>query len=87
MEQHKIDLSKYRLEKAKEHLMSAEDLLKNDHLRDSTSRSYYAIFTTARAILALKDLDSKKHSGVISLFNQHLIKMCYTILMGKNKSR
>ncbi len=74
MEQHKIDLSKYRLEKAKEHLKSAEDLLKNGHLRDSISRAYYAIFTTARAILALKELDSKKHSGVIALFNQHLVK-------------
>jgi len=41
---------------------------------DSLSRSYYAIFTAARALLALKQLDSKKHSGVISLFNQHYVK-------------
>jgi len=27
MEQHKVDLSKYRLEKAKKHLISAKDLL------------------------------------------------------------
>ncbi|MFH1564120.1 MAG: HEPN domain-containing protein [Nitrospirota bacterium] len=74
MEQHKIDLAKYRLEKSKEHLKSAEDLLKNGHLRDSISRAYYAIFTTARAILGLRELDSKKHSGVIALFNQHFVK-------------
>jgi uncharacterized protein (UPF0332 family) len=49
-------------------------LLKNEHLRDSISRTYYAIFTAARAIMALKELDSKKHSGVIALFNQHLVK-------------
>jgi len=30
--------------------------------------------TSARALLALKELDSSKHSGVISLFNQHIIK-------------
>lgn len=32
------------------------------------------MFTSARAILALKELDSSKHSGVISLFSQHIIK-------------
>ncbi|MBU1599651.1 HEPN domain-containing protein [bacterium] len=34
----------------------------------------YAIFSAARALLATKDLDSSKHSGVISLFNQHFVK-------------
>ncbi|MFH1562971.1 MAG: HEPN domain-containing protein [Nitrospirota bacterium] len=62
MEQHKIDLSKYRLEKAKEHLMSAEDLLKNNHLKDSISRSYYAIFTTARAISLAINCQANKNS-------------------------
>ena len=37
-------------------------------------RSYYAIFTAARALLATKRLDSTKHSGVIALFNQHFVK-------------
>jgi len=74
MRQSNIELSKYRLEKAKEHLKSAENLLKNKHFRDSISRSYYAVFSAARAILALKELDSKKHSGVISLFNQNFVK-------------
>ncbi|TYO92300.1 HEPN domain-containing protein [Desulfallas thermosapovorans DSM 6562] len=32
------------------------------------------MFNAARALLALKQLDSKKHSGVISLFNQHFVK-------------
>jgi uncharacterized protein (UPF0332 family) len=40
----------------------------------SVNRSYYAMFTSARAILALKELDSCKHSGVIALFSQHIIK-------------
>ena len=38
------------------------------------SRSYYAIFTAARALLATERLDSSKHSGVIALFNQHFVK-------------
>ncbi|MBI5788031.1 MAG: HEPN domain-containing protein [Candidatus Schekmanbacteria bacterium] len=41
---------------------------------DSIGRSYYAIFTAARALLATKGLDSKRHSGVIALFNQNFIK-------------
>ena len=32
------------------------------------------MFTSARAILALKEIDSSKHSGVIALFIQHIIK-------------
>ena len=37
-------------------------------------RSYYAIFTSTRALLATKQLDSAKHSGVISLFNRYFVK-------------
>jgi uncharacterized protein (UPF0332 family) len=32
------------------------------------------MFTSARAILALKEMDSSKHSGVIALFSQQIIK-------------
>jgi len=64
----------YRLENAREKLDAAKDLLDNKHYKDSVSRSYYAIFTAARALLATKKLDSAKHSGVISLFNQHFVK-------------
>ena len=34
----------------------------------------YAIFQSARALLAINGLDSRKHSGVVSLFNRHFIK-------------
>lgn len=67
-------LSKARLIKAKSQWESAKLLLENNHLEGALSRSYYAMFTTARALLATKDLDSKKHVGIISLFNQHFVK-------------
>lgn len=38
------------------------------------NRFYYAAFYAARALLALKQLDSSKHSGVISLFQRHFVK-------------
>ena len=53
---------------------SAKILLENRKFKDSISRSYYAMFTAARALLATKHLDSSKHTGVISLFNQHFVK-------------
>jgi uncharacterized protein (UPF0332 family) len=67
-------LISYRLESAREKLSAAEDLFEKRHYKDSVSRSYYAIFTAARALLATERLDSSKHSGVISLFNQHFVK-------------
>jgi len=67
-------LVSYRLESAREKLSAAGDLLEKRHYKDSVSRSYYAIFTAARALLATKRLDSSKHSGVIALFNQHFVK-------------
>lgn len=73
-EKHQIDLAVYRIGKAKERLVSAEALLEAKSFADSIGRSYYAVFTAARALLALKGLDSKRHSGVVALFNEHFIK-------------
>ncbi|MBI5874487.1 MAG: HEPN domain-containing protein [Deltaproteobacteria bacterium] len=74
MTDERATLIAYRLDTAKEKLKSAIDLLENGDYKDSVSRSYYAIFTAARALLATKQLDSSKHSGVIALFNQHFVK-------------
>ena len=74
MERRQLELSNYRLEKAKGDLETAELNLKNNKLSQSINRSYYSMFHAARALLALDRLDSKKHTGVISLFNQNYIK-------------
>ena len=68
------DLLRYRMHNSKEKLSSAKILLENGKFKDSISRSYYAMFTAARALLATKHLDSSKHTGVVSLFNQHFVK-------------
>ncbi|OGW55407.1 MAG: hypothetical protein A2Z46_01940 [Nitrospirae bacterium RBG_19FT_COMBO_55_12] len=67
-------LIKYRIENAQERLKAAVDLFEKGDHKDSVNRSYYAIFTAARALLATRQLDSAKHSGVIALFNQHFVK-------------
>jgi uncharacterized protein (UPF0332 family) len=46
----------------------------NISLENAANRSYYCIFNAIRAILALDQFDSKKHSGVISAFQKNYIK-------------
>ena len=38
------------------------------------NRSYYAIFSAMRAVLALNGFDSKKHSGIIAEFRKAYLK-------------
>ena len=68
-------LASTRLRRARQHLKAARDLLVNEDFADSISRSYYAIFQAARALLATEQLESRKHSGVIALFNRYFVKM------------
>ncbi|MCK4905873.1 HEPN domain-containing protein [bacterium] len=70
----KKDLALYRIKDSQDKFDSAKILFEKGKYKDSISRSYYAMFTAARAILATKDLNSAKHSGIISLFNQHFVK-------------
>ena len=68
------DLAQFRLDQARECLISSEALININHYKDSANRSYYSIFHSMRAVLALDGFDSKKHSGIISAFRQGYIK-------------
>jgi len=70
----KEELARYRVKDANEKILSSEILLKAKQYKDAASRAYCAMFSAARAVLATKGYDSAKHSGVISLFNQHFVK-------------
>jgi len=74
MNEQTIELAKYRIEKAREELQAAKLLIEKDFIKASLSSSYYSIFHSARTLLVFKKLDSKKHSGVIALFNKEFIK-------------
>lgn len=69
-----VDLSKYRFQSAKEDLETAQMLMKDGRFKASVNRSYYAIFHGLRAVTALAEFDSSKHSGVISFFNRTYVK-------------
>ncbi len=67
-------LAKHRFERAEITLNEATDELLRANFRLAVNRAYYSAFYAMRAFLALVNKDSSKHSGVISLFNQHFIK-------------
>ena len=73
MDEKQIALSRYRLAKAKEELQTANINFNHDKISQSVNRSYYAIFHAVRAILAFELFDSKRHSAIISHFNQKFI--------------
>lgn len=68
------DLSAYRLSMAEEKLYSSKILLDAGQYKDSIGRSYYAIFSAVRAVLAKDKVDFSKHAGVISYFQREYIK-------------
>ena len=67
-------LAEYRLERAEECLSEAVLLLNNKSFGGSATRSYYAIFNSIRAVLALEGVDFNKHSAVISHFQKEYVK-------------
>jgi uncharacterized protein (UPF0332 family) len=74
LESRLIQLSQYRLSRAKEMYHDAEVLLGQGRFASSVNRSYYAIFHALRAITALDGFDSGKHSGVIGYVNREYVK-------------
>jgi uncharacterized protein (UPF0332 family) len=67
-------LAVYRLDKAKETYLTAVENLNNAKYLDANNRAYYSVFHAIRAVLALDEVDFKKHSGVISYFRENYIK-------------
>lgn len=68
-----LDLAIYRLEQSKENLEEAEVLFNINKFKGANNRAYYAIFHAIKAILAIEQVDFKKHSSVIAYFNKAYI--------------
>ena len=69
-----LELAKYRLNQAGDCIVVAENNMGAGFYKDALNRSYYCIFHSMRAVLALDFYDSKKHSGIISEFQRRYIK-------------
>ena len=74
LDENRISLCKYRIEKANECLKSAVILKNVGDYTSSANRSYYSIFHAMRAVMALDGEDRKKHSGVVAYFQENYIK-------------
>ena len=49
-------------------------MIENGKYKNALNRAYYSIFHAIRSVVALDGFDSRKHSGVISFFNQNYVK-------------
>lgn len=74
LSEEKISLSKTRLDIAKERIYFADEILEIGDYKTVANRSYYAVFSAMRAVLALDGFDSKKRSGIIAEFRKNYIK-------------
>lgn len=66
-------LCKYRMDRAKEDILTAESNHQAGFYKASINRSYYAIFHCIRAVNILDGFDASKHSSVIAHFNQFFV--------------
>lgn len=61
------------IERADKYLTSARSLLEDGDYESSVSRTYYAMFYVAEALLLTKGLTFSSHRGVISAFGEHFV--------------
>lgn len=73
MDDYRNDLVKYRLQRAADELELSRHCIQVGIFSKSLNCSYYAIFHSARSLLALERIDFKKHSAVISYFIKNFI--------------
>jgi uncharacterized protein (UPF0332 family) len=66
----KEDLCIYRIRNAVETLGVAALCLESQHYKDSINRSYYAAFYAIKAVLALEEIDFKRHKDAVAYFNK-----------------
>ena len=69
-----VVLAKYRMARACETLEEAELLFEQGKFNGTVNRAYYAAYYAAKAMLALRHLDSSRHSGVLALFGREFVK-------------
>ena len=70
MSEKKVDLCIYRMRSAIETLGVSALCLESQHYKDSINRSYYAAFYAVKAVLALEEVDFKRHKDAVAYFNQ-----------------
>lgn len=67
------ELSKHRLEQAKEDLLASKMLYDEKFYKSANNRAYYSIFHSIKAVLALEPIDFKRHKDVTAYFNKNYV--------------
>jgi len=70
----RAELIRHRLRRAREALAEADMMAQAGHWNTCVNRLYYSCFYAASALLLQHSLSSARHSGVLSLFNQHFVQ-------------
>lgn len=73
MDNKENDLCSYRLDSALETMETAKWCLENKHYKDAINRCYYAAFYAVKAVLALENVDFKRHKDVVAYFNKNYV--------------
>ncbi len=88
MNDKKEDLCIYRIRNAVETLGVALLCLDSQHYKDSINRSYYAAFYAIKAVLALEEIDFKRHKDAVAYFNKtYVATEIFPKEMGKKLGR
>ncbi|MDR2570693.1 MAG: HEPN domain-containing protein [Oscillospiraceae bacterium] len=72
-DKHMCDYSTRRLEKSADDLDTAQINYNAGKYNASANRAYYSVYHAIRAVLALDNIERKKHSGNISYFRENYI--------------
>jgi len=70
----KIELSRYRIEKAKKILKDASNLFKTSSYESAINRSYYAVLNASRSLLILRGIDPETHEGIKTMLSKEFIR-------------
>lgn len=73
MEQYKVDLINYRIDRARETAEEAEMALNHHKLKLAENRIYYAIFYMVHALSVLYGFSTAKHNTLKGWFNKEFV--------------
>ena len=73
-EENRNALVALRLEKAKEAMTEAKDIIELGHWRVVANRLYYACFYAVSALLIQNEITARTHSGVMNQFGLHFVE-------------
>ena len=63
----------YRLERAKDTVQEAVDMLEKDHFNAAVNRLYYACYYAVSALLVKNNIQAHTHSGIKQMFGMSFI--------------